>query len=525
MPTIAKPPGPEAGSLFFNDARACRTWLASLAVSPAGENQSALLDALRVFNRAPFEPLERLKCLELLRERVAFTVDEQRKRLGRGLPLVVQDAAAWSNARALLEEMESGYRRSAAEPALEAHAALIAHRVLRYLDAQMALHALVHRRFDAALWSRLHRQYAAAEQAALASQRVKDSLESEGGVSSVMEAFARAILRQAAPLREMAAPELAFAESLLRLWIRKVAVIDHAPADSPTSICPLVVDLTQPVGARPLPRDALASTQRVIDAEGLARSIRRRIRALQNGEDVATLGLPPEASAVDPLHALQRLAKGWCEPAPREQAGKAPRAPSAGLLFGAADIHFFLSGGKAFEQPDHERELSHREKEDIAVFGRVTQRTQSMMATGHSYSPETWDMVEESTDWVRLRRPAKATKTVAIGRLVGVRVGDDAPLLLGHVRALADEPEGLLMTVALFPGQPEAAAVRGPSPPWSQGFVLPAIPKLGVPASIVAPASTAFRGRPVFVWKDGAVEARVQDVLDRGADFDRATML
>jgi hypothetical protein len=518
-------PAAQAPSLFFTDARACKAWLADLAVTNVAQALSTLLDALRVFNRSAMEPLERLKCLEMLRDRIAFVLGEQRQRqLAKSLPLPAQDAAAWSNARMVIEEMESGYRRCLAEPVLAPHAALVMQRIVRHVGAQMLLHALAYRRFDASLWTRLHQQYAAAEKAGLAGERVKDSLEGEAGASSVMEAYARVVLLQAAGLHEMTAPQVAFAEALLQLWIRKVQVLAQAPAEAPTSVCPLVVDLDRPEGAQAVPRDAIGGALRVIDAEGLARSLRRRIRALQAGDDVATLGLPVEAGGVDALHALQRLAKRWCEPAPREAPRKAPGEASAGLAFGLADLHFFLAGGKAFEQPGQERELSRQEKEDIAVFGRVTQRTQSLMAPAQGVSLETWDVVDEAAGSVRLRRRAGASKGVAVGRLVGLRFGPGASLQVGSVRALYDEPEGLVMTVALFPGKPEPTAVRGPKPPWSQGLLLPEVESLGAPASVVVPTAMAFRGRALFVWRDAAVEARVVEVLERGADFDRVTV-
>jgi hypothetical protein len=520
----------EAASLFFGDARECKAWLGGLAVSNPSQSQGTLLDALRVFNRTEFDPLERLKCLELLRERNAFMLAELRTRhFSKPLPLPPADASAWGDALAILEEMEAGYRKCLSENALDAHAALISQRIVRYLGKQMLHHAIVYRPFDAALWGRLHQQYASAEKSGCIAERVKDSLESDGG-SSVSEAYARTVLLQAAGLHEMTPAQVAFTEAVLRLWMRKVTVVENAPADGP-AVCPIVVDLSKPQGAEAAPREALTPTQRVVDAEGLTRSLRRRVRALQGGDDVATLGLPPEVSAVDPQQALQRLVKRWSEVAPRPLTPEAPTSPSAGLLFGLADIHFFLSGGKAFEQPGKERQMSHQEKEDIAVFGRVTERTQSVMAAtlvgtaaGPTFTVESWDVLDETVDSVRLRRRSSARRSVAVGRLVALRLGDAAPLRAGVVRGLNLEPEGLVMSIATFPGGLEATAVRGASPAWSQAVVLPPLEKLGVPRSLLVASGIAHRGKPFHFWESEAISARVQDILERGADFDRVTV-
>lgn len=522
-PTTAATEGP---SLFFADARACKAWLNGLAMSNVAQTQAAVLDALRVFNRAPFDPLERLKCLELLRDRVAFMVGEQRTRqFARPLPHTAQDTAAWNDARMVLEEMEAGYRRCLSHPELDPHAALVTHRVIRYIGAQMLAHAAVYRRFDAALWSRLHQQYALAEKAGIATTRVKDSLDAEGGASTVTEAYVQAVLLQAAGLHEMSPAQVQFAEALLRLWARKVKVLDRAPGESTASVLPIVVDLTRAQGAEPAPRDALGPSHRVLEVEGLSRSLRRRVRALQGGEDVASLGLPTAAAGVDPLNALQRLARRWCEPAAPEAPGQPPAEKSAGLVFGLADIHFFVSGGKAFEEPGKERELSHQEKNDIAVFGRVTERTQSLKAPAHNYAVDPWEAVEESLSGLRVRRRTAAGKGVTVGRLVGIRRGDTGSLMLGMVRALYNEDDGVVAALTLFPGVPEPIAVRGGNSPWTQGFALAPVEKLGLRASLVLPSAMAFRGRNVQFWRQGAHDLKVQDILERGADFDRVTIL
>jgi hypothetical protein len=528
---MTTPGSTDAPSLFFADARECRAWLGALAVSNAAQSMAALLDALRVFNRTEYDPLERLKCLELLRERIAFLFGELRTRhFAKPQPLAGGDASAWTTALAAFEEMEAGYRKCLSEGALGAHSALVSQRIVRCLGLQMLLHGLAYRSFDDALWSRLHQQYAVAEKAGQAQEKVKDSLDSDGG-SSVMEAYGRAVLTQAAGLNEMTPAQVVFMEALLRQWMRKVQVLDRAPAEASTSVCPVVVDLAAARGPAPAPAGALAPAQRVIDVEELARSMRRRVRALQAGEDVATLGLPPEVSAVDPLHVLQRLVRRWSEPAPRAAAAKAPASPAAGLVFGLADIHFFLSGGKAFEQPGKERELSRQEKEDIAVFGRVTERTQTMMAATQvgmvaapSFTVDPWSVLDETVDSIRLKRGASSRKSVAVGRVLALRLGDSAPFMLAVVRSIAIDAEGFVITVGTFPGRPEPTAVRGGNPAWAQGLILPAIEKLNLPRTILVPTGTAHRGRPMHFWKEGDNTAKVHEILERGMDFDRVVL-
>ena len=79
--------------------------------------QSLVLEGLRGLNEGTLDGLERLKCLELLRDKIAFLQGEQRSRyFGKSLPAVDNDAAAWTTGSALLEEMEAGYRAAFPRP-------------------------------------------------------------------------------------------------------------------------------------------------------------------------------------------------------------------------------------------------------------------------------------------------------------------------------------------------------------------------------------------------------------------------
>jgi len=141
-------------------------------------------------------------------------------------------------------------------------------------------------------------------------------------------------------------------------------------------------------------------------------------------------------------------------------------------------------------------------------------------------------VVDEMLGAWRLQRPPTASKGVAIGRLVAMRLGDSAPFYLGEISALVQETDGkVVITVTLFPGRPEPVAVRAgdarnrANAQWSQGFRLPPLEKLNIPASLVVPGGMALRGRGVEVWSEaGPKEHTVYEVLNHGTDFDRVTV-
>jgi len=533
--SVTQPP-PRA-ALSFGDARSCKEWLNALPLTNIPQAQSLVLEALRTLNGMEFDGLDRLKCLELMRDKIAFLQGEQRARyFGKTLPLSANDNTAWNNGRALLEEMEAGYRNGLAEAQagegeLTRHAALIAQRVIRYIGAQMLFHAIVYRRFDPQLWTRLHEHFASAERSGLTEERVKDSLESDESGSSVMEAYVQVVLLQAAYLSELAAPQMDFVEALLKMWIRKVQVRREPVEGSPTPIThPLAVDLEKPIGARPLANAELRSNHRILDIEQLSLSMRKRIHGLKKDEAPVSLGLPAEVNVLDALRQMQRLHKLWCEGAPPRPPAKIPEEKGAGLAFGLNEIHFFVTGGKIFEQPDRSRELTRQERQDIEVFGKIRESTQTMVVSDYNFTVEPWGVIDEMLGAWRLLRPSTASKGVAIGRLVGMRLGDAGAFYLGVVTALVQETDGrIVITVTLFPGRPEALAARASdarnraNSQWTQAFRLPALEKLRISPSLIVASNVASRGRGVDLWDAGSKEATVQEILERGTDFDRIT--
>jgi len=530
-------PPPAVSSLAFGDARGCKEWLNALPLTNIQQAQALLLEGLRASNAASLDGLERLKCLELMRDKVAFLQHGERSRyFGKTLPLSAADGNAWNTGRLLLEDMEAGYRKALeaamASAELRRHAALAAQRIARYLGAQMMFHAAVYRRFDPQLWIRLHRTYADAEAAGVAEDRVKDSLESEEAGSSVAEAYAQVVLAQAAYLSELSAAQMEFVEALLRMWARKVQVRRATAEGITPPLHPLVVDFEKPIGARPLAPAQVSASHRILDVEPLSSSIRKRIHGLKQGENPASLNLPGHVSAGEALAQLQRLHGLWCDGAPVRPAAKVPEEQAAAVAFGLAEAYFFLSGGKAFEQPGRSRELTHQEKQDIEVFGRITSRTQSMMAPGQAFALESWGVVDEMLGAWRLLRPATAAKPLAIGRLLTMRLADAGPFFLGMVSALTQETDGrIVITVTLFPGRPQPVAVRGAdfsrsrsSTQWHEGLRLPAMERLRIAASLVLPNGIAAPKRGLEIWDEGPKAAVVAEVLERGSDFERVRL-
>jgi cyclic-di-GMP-binding protein len=535
---IQTSPNSKPGSLFFTDARTCKEWLKSIPLTNIAQAQQNILDALRILNRSPdFVALERLTCMELLRDKVAFLLSEQRARYaGKTIPLSHGDNAAWMISRTLLTEMESGYRRcwtdaAGEESPLVAHAALIVQRIMRYIGLQMLIAGFIYRRFDPALWMRLHLQWMEAESRGLATRKVKDSIGSLDGYSTVLQAFTAVLLGQSANIYELTPRQIDFVDAVLKRFGHKVTIGTEAAPNPHGMIC--AVDLLSNAGCAFRANLEPAEHVRMLQLEDLSRSLRRRIKKLADGEDPATMDLPAEWSPADAREQLVRLHRVWCEGTSGRPPATIPDEKEAQLTFGISETHFFMSGD-LFEQPDVKRELTRQEMNDITMFGKVSESTVRARYAEFNYGTEKWGIVDESRGYLRLLRPANSSHGVAIGKLVGVKIGKQDAFYLGAVRELSEELDGMIYaTLAMLPGKPEATSVRSSDNRnrggghYVQGFRLPAMEALKIPETLVVPASFAQKGRgiDIFLPAHGSPKmVKLLDFVERGVDFDRVTI-
>ena len=526
-------PNSTPGSLFFTDARSCKDWLKSIPLTNVPQAQQKIVDALRNLNRGNVSALERLTCMELLRDKVAYLLTEQRTRYaGKTIPLSHGDIAAWNISNTLISEMEVGYRRCWTDAALEdaplfPHGALIIQRIMRYIGLQMLIAGFIYRRFDAALWMRLHMQWMEAENRQLTAKRVKDSIGAIDGYSTVEQAYTAVLLGQAANIHELTPRQIDFVDAVLKRFGHKVTLARDVGPNPQGLVC--AVDLLSNAGASFHPPTVVAEHVRVLIVEDLSKSLRRRLKKLSEGEDPRTLDLPAEWSIADAQNQLIRLHRLWCEGTSLRPPATVPAEEEAILAFGITETHFFMSGNP-FQQPGVKSDLTRQEMADIEMFGKVSESTIRARYADFNYGTETWGIVDESRGHLRLLRPGNSGHGVAIGKLIGIKIGKQDVFFLGVVRELVEEIDGnIFATIAMLPGKPEATAVRSAdtrnrTATYVQGFRLPPMEAMKIPETLIVPANLSQHGRGIDIFHQGhgsPKEVKLVDFVERGLDFDR----
>jgi cyclic-di-GMP-binding protein len=529
---ISKP-----GSMFFGDGRSCREWLKNVPITNVAQAQQKILDALRIVNRDPsFIPIERLTSMELLRDKVSFLLGEQRVRYGgKLLPHTNVELGAWAISINLLSEMEAGYRRcyqdaQAEDSPLHNHAALIIQRTIRYIGLGMLMAGFIYRQFDPAIWMRLHLQWIEAESRGIATAKVKDSIGAIDGYSSVQQAYVAVVLGQLANIYQLKPREIDFVDGMLKRFSHKVTVSNTPTPNRDGAL--LSVDVLAGAGAHFLDGEVATDHTRYLDITDLSKSLRRRARKLLDGDEPATLDLPPEWSRTETYDQLSRLHALWCEGNPPRPATIFPMEAEAIVAFGIGEVHFFLSGN-LFEQPDVKRELSRAEMNDLSMFGRVSEATIRARYAEFNYGSETWPILDESRKQVVVSRPAYSTRSVAIGNLVGVRLGKNGEFYLSYITEIREMISGeFRVTLTMLPGKPEATAVRSTDnraqvTSYVPGFRLPGSESMKLRETLIVPAGFVHKGRGIDVFHPGhgsPKQVMLEEFVMRGGDFDQVSI-
>lgn len=536
---------PETGTAqppAFTTANTCRIWLDSQAQENHVQLQAMLLRQLNQLNRFKLPATERLAIMELLRDPVHATQDDNIRRFtGKPLPLAPTEQAAYDTCLSIWNALATGY--------LHCLAACIADEAGMKpqwpLVAQRALAALVTVQFDTSrggrqpgqgYWQTLHQVYTAAERAGVAATPVDDTLRMGKNPATPLATWLEGLLLAAASPYELPPRQLGWVGRWARRWAGKLSVFDSPPTLSTRAI-PLCVDLEsdRPASYRP----TFTGSSRFLDTSGLRESLKKRVVMLQRGDSPKDLQLGDDCTQPACEQLLIQMYYRWCKGGAMRAHERRPADGPCVIIGGVEAIHYYISGRKAFQQPGNALTDTQirRQRDEIGTFGRVMDTPQAdNYSQQHGYQVEQWEVMEEwrmldqSATGVRIQRPlAKAGSRFGGGQLVAVRPQDVKSLLLGTLRwAMIDTGDSLQAGVQIIAGQPKPIAVRGTGlsavrEKYSPGFLLPAVAALNEPASIIIPIGWFKRERVLEIFTDKASQVMLTGIVDRGNDFERAT--
>jgi hypothetical protein len=529
LPSLAPDASPE-----FVDAQTCKEWLEHVPLANVAAAQAQLLAQIEEFNRFLTKAANRLEVLEALREAVNFVQIEQAKRFtNRALPMAEAEASVFDDTIELWEQMRRGYLRCleaavSGEHGARAQGAVICQRALAYAGLKMFHHYRAYRQVPPREWRALHQVYAKVEELDVAEEEVKDYLNRDVHDTSPRVAYVRAALMGMCNPNELTQRQLTFVAYLLERWSEKVEM-SAQPVVEEIDVPPLVVDLA---GERCAERLEAAAgppigQPRFLDARRLAKSLRNRIALLRKGESPARLALGEDCAQPSCEQLLTFLYRQWCRARAPRGAERRRVSDVAQACNDMAAIHYYLSG-KVFRQPGEQKELTQKQRDEIATFGRISTRDEDDYSNVQGYLLEHWQLEDESAQGLKIvRRAGNPGRRFTHGQLIAVRPADSKNFMLGQVRWLMSADNGdLYAGVRLLQGLPAATAVRptglnAANEKYVQALSLTAVPQLNAPPTLVLPAGWFKPKRVVEAYVDTAVRVRLGELIERGTDFER----
>ena len=457
LPSLTTLSAPE-----FVDAQGCQRWLMSTQSLPDRQLQSLLLHQLNLLNRYLLSAELRLQLLELLRPKIhALRISCAPRYCARPLPLAPPEQAAYDTSQALWQALETGYLhclRSFIDNAVEAsletrrQVTTAAERIFSCTFASQLDAALAGMQVAQGDWHHLHRAYRTLERMHLTQLPVDDPLHQPSRLT-ISQIYIEHLLFAAAYPLELSPWQIAQCAHWIALWSARVSMAPQPPDDLRTP--PLAVDLgsDEPgyFGQRPVPTHNL----RWCDLSGLRIVCKQLLTALERQTETPDLCLLDNVDQDAGAALLRHVYPQWCRGGRQRPVVSAGR--SCQMVLGLEKLHAL--------HPDFACENS--------VVGL-------------------WQELDSNLQERLLKRPLDAQR-LERGQLVGVRNNAQDAFQLGQVCWLAVDRSRshLLAGICLFAGQSVAVRLNAVSADSHSvaGFLLPALPALKLPASLIMPAA------------------------------------
>ncbi|HQT25511.1 MAG TPA: hypothetical protein PLK99_02790, partial [Burkholderiales bacterium] len=350
MPHLNLPEIDEQREPPFADPASCARWISQFQLTDIRIAHGALAGKLWEMNRAPLNPLDRLKITEQLRDTVKIAQSSYaRKIVGKPLPLNDIELSVFEEIISLWDAMVNSYGHClkaaiAGDAGVSRHLPLISQRCLRYTALQIVEYLLMQHQVQPSFWLQLHRLYLFSEESGFSRLPVLESLKLHPKPASCAEHFIRTVLIAQADPYELTRMQFQIVNRWLDEWAAWVNISRDIPAtdrDTPS----LRIDLDS---AECVTRDASPGASiRYLDTAELGKNLRIKIALLQQGQAPSLLGLGDDLSAEFCLPLLEKLHRCWCEGKGSRGFERRTIGHEAEMCFGLAALHEKLSG-KAF---------------------------------------------------------------------------------------------------------------------------------------------------------------------------------
>lgn len=533
MLTLPLDPTDDRANPAFKNPATCEQWLSKLQFTNLHAVHSLLRTQIDEFNRFPMRVLDRLNTLEKLRETVAIVqADYAKKLIAKKLPLSDEEFAILTAITGLWHGMLTGYQRCLqdfmeGDTQLEKHGVLLCHRFLLYGSLQIIEHLRSGYEFDGALWQQLHTLYSFTEGNGLQHEKISDALHGSGLPISCHTMYAKMLLTCHAKPAELTRAQLQLLDRWLTQWTQ-VITIERRCIVSKGDAPPLAVNLSGNKGLQDLQQVAQSDQMRYLAMVPISKLLRVKSILLQQGQSPQQLELGEEFYGVDCVAFLHQLLHVWCDGSSDRSAERHNVTMSAKLASGYDAIYAYIAN-KPFKSSGSSTDNDTAAHKQIATIGHTFTETNLPDID----NLESWTIENESILGARLLRENKEGERIGNNQLMALRTKDAHAFMLGIVSWRSVTQDGRLrMGMQYFPGVAQACTLKikgtGSSPEKpSPALLLPAMPSLKIPASLIIPrdAFQANRVCELIQPNNEKLNIKMGFSVLAGVDFERVSFI
>ncbi len=535
MLTLSLEPTDDRADPIFRDAGSCTQWLKQLQLTNLHLAHSLLLTQIDELNRYAMRDQERLDTLEVLRDTVHYVQAEYaRKLIAQPLPLDEHQLNIFFAIVQLWQAMKIGYQRClqaglSGDRQIGKHGALLCQRSLLYSGLAIFEHLRSGYEFDAKLWHQLHSLYAFVETQNLQLKEVPDPLNVSLTRSSCHDSYIKTLLTSYARPAELGRAQLLQLDAWLTEWSKQVPIA-HSYTISKGDAQPLALDLDSSSGLQPVKLVVHSDSMRYLDLVPLSKLMRVKTILLQQGRSPVPAELDKHCDAKECIELLIFLHQCWCEDNYTRFSVRKPGSRQLPLCCKPETIYAVLSG-QSFRQGMH-TPATNIAKKQLEAFGQVLQNAPALSPGKAGLTMETWQLENESILGAKLTRVDTKGERLSHNQLVLLNAGESENLSLAtttwvnvtrtrQLRIGVRYLPGLPVAIGLHSDDPDMAATERSAP----GFLLPAVPALKSPASLIIPRHWFKPGRLIDIQHHNAEKqkASLGFSVEHGIDYERVS--
>lgn len=519
-------------------------WLESLPVLNLSETSSKIRLALNNTNRTAMDDKTRLRLLETFRQPIGEMCTELEKDfLGQSLPLPTKGQMSANRTLELLQELAKGYKFLIQSEARELDAvprdkqrkylALIIDRALHALSMSLYESYLAYYPVPPGVWHEIHKLHRFAQKLEANDLEVEDPLNPTGS-TTVSRTYKQAILLELSNPYHLPGRSIRDIRQCLGKW-SELATLTNATG-VPGNSCQFLIDKKRDTAGEVFNGQAVdpatIPNYLMLNTLELAKHVHRQLKALQENkapvEDGTNHGIYTEENSRE---LLTNLVNAWGVNPKRNFRRISRKGDQVYLAIGIKSINFWLNDGeKLILSSEFVGPMPQKSK--VGTLYANIEIDDKPVSNELEENPEldfvVWDVIDESAGGLAVSTSNPRHQKAKVGDIIGLRAGQNAKWEIVVAKWIKNLAHGVIsMGVQRLAPTATPVAINvvngeGTESGFHEALLLPELPTLKQPASLITEKSTLNQGKGLFL-DDGfrMNEVRAVRALDGTTAYER----